>query len=335
MANEKASKLTSWDCKDELLECWRPRDHEDEMDSATTLKDEFLKLSKIEALSDITENGDQDRSKADASANKAEACSECMVVEGPLIAPDWPDNFGPGGRYGLGRNWYGECIRPPVTFIDLAARLTVQRRAMVFWTVVHDAFDIIPVTDQFIAMRALIDRTLSRYDGQNGDRLIEHLVECSDRQFLRCLRAVMVDTGLPQTMCSEEEEDDESLDPPIYRDDDGSPFFCTIPYVALGCPRDGAVRTIESMSPLDFDWGLSRNAAAASTSLVKKARETLPLETYEVLEKAYISKFFGPRRRHFAPENLRAPVAAAHQQGIQHGVSTDTSNPPPRQYLDR
>ena len=160
-----------------------------------------------------------------------------------------------------------------MTFKDLATRLALQRRAMPFWTVVHDAFDIVPIADQFLAMQASIDRTLSRYDGRNGDRLIEHLVQCPDRKFPRCLRAVMVATGLPEPICCEEEEDNESFDPFVYRDDDGSPYLCTIPYVALGCPKDGAVRTIESLSPLDFNWGLLRETMGSRMSL-SAARRT-------------------------------------------------------------
>ena len=299
MANDQASEPTDCESEAGLLDFWKPRDDKAESIPATAFEGEFLELSKILLLSDIAKHDDQ-RSKADTAVVEAKEC-------GPLISPDWQDKFGPGGRYGLGRDCYSECVRPPMTFKDLARRLTLQRRAMLFWTVVYDAFDIIPIADQFLTMQASIDRTLSRYDGRNGDRLIERLVQCSDRKFLRCLRAVMVDTGLPKTICCEEEEDNESFDPFIYRDDDGSPFLCTIPYVALGCPKDGAVRTIESLSPLESNWGLPRETVAASRSLVQKAREPLPLETYEFLEKAYVSKFFGPRRRHFAPNHLRAP----------------------------
>lgn len=297
MAYNQVSELTDCESKAGLLESWRPRDNDAEIVPATTFEDEFLELSKILLPSGITKDDDQ-RSEADTAAVGAKE-------RGPLISPNGQDNSGLGGRHGLGRKCYGESFHPPVTFIHLAARLTVQRRAMFFGTVLHDTFDISPIADQFLTLS--IDRTLSRYDERNGDRLIEHLVESSDRKLLRCLRALMVDTGLRTAIYCEEEEEDESLNPPVYQDDDGSPFFCTIPYVALGCPEDGAVRTIESLLSVDFDWGLPRKTMAASRSLVQKARETLPLETYEFLEKAYVSKFFGPRTRHFAPSNLRAP----------------------------
>lgn len=234
--------------------------------------------------------------------------SETFV--GPLSSPDcgdWGDDFGPGGQCGLGRNWCGESVRPPVTFTDLAARLTVQRRAMFFWTTVHDAFDIFPIAEQFLKMQASIDKTLSRYDGRDGDRLIDHLVQCSDRKFLRCLRAVMIDTGLPEDMYCEEPEDDESSDTAVYRDDYGSPYLCMDPNVAPGCLQDGSVRTSESRSQLDLDWELPEEEVAASKALIQKAKEMLPLETYRMLEKAYLAKFFAHKRRHLIPQNLEAP----------------------------
>lgn len=117
MADDQASGLTNWDGKDDLFISWRPRDDEDEINSATTFEDGFLRLSEIEPLPNIIDNDDQQRSRADVAALEAKE-------RGPLISPDWPDIFGPGGRYELGRDCYGEGVRPPVTFMHLAARLT-------------------------------------------------------------------------------------------------------------------------------------------------------------------------------------------------------------------
>ncbi|MDI1492881.1 MAG: hypothetical protein OHK93_004664 [Ramalina farinacea] len=225
-------------------------------------------------------------------------------------ASEYGDGFGPEGEYGLGRSW-GYSIEPPLTFKHLAAKLTFARRVMLFQMIVESTYDSTPVMNQFLLVQAEIDRTLSRYDKYNGQLIICHIENCSDRLFLKHLKVLMIDTGLPRSLNPEDLETEEDLDIPdvLPLEDFGQPILCTDPLRSNGCKFWSSRSTSSSSSRGGWDdWDDNRNEQmAASIELIRRAETVLPQELCDHFWHSYLAKFFGPRRRLFATRSFDAP----------------------------
>ena len=212
-----------------------------------------------------------------------------------LDAPYVPDDgFGPEGEFGLGRTWGGASVKPSMTFNDLMSQLTFARRVWIFWLVVNDIYDDTPVFEQLHSVQAAVNRTLSRYDGDNGESILWHLRDCSDKMFLRYFKAVMVDTGLPKSLNPSPDDLEDENDPPVFEDDFGHPYLCTPGNEGMGCrawKREKDDSAVQASTPC------SDEEMAASKALVHTVQKALPQEIYNHFERTYIDKFFAPGRR--------------------------------------
>lgn len=229
-------------------------------------------------------------------------------------ASEYGDGFGPEGEYGLGRSW-GYSIEPPLTFKDLAAKLTFARRVMMFHMIFHmiveSTYDSTSVMDQFLLVQAEVDRTLSRYDKYNGQLIICHLKDCSDRLFLKHLKVLMIDTGLPRSLSEEDFETEEDLDIPdrLPLEDFGQPILCTDPERSNGCKLWSSRPFSPSSSGRGWDdWDdHTDEQMAASTALIRRTEAMLPQELCNHIWHSYLAKIFGPRRRLFELRSFDAP----------------------------
>ena len=220
-----------------------------------------------------------------------------------LELPEFDDGFGPEGEFGLGRSW-GYSIEPPLTFQDLVPAFSVEKRIWFFWMVVNSTYDMTPVMDQFLIIQAEINRTLARYDKYNGRRIVDHLETCSALMFLKHIKALMVDTGLPKTLNPDEYEAQEVI-PPI-GEDYGQTILCTEPQKSITCKRASGYRPPPSSPRVSEPC--SDEQMAHSRALVRRTKAALPLEIYDLFCDSFLAKFFGPRRRLFEPASFRAPT---------------------------
>ena len=216
---------------------------------------------------------------------------------------EYNDGFGPEGEFGLGRSW-GFSIEPPLTFKDLVLAFSVEKRVWFFWMVVNSTYDMTPVVDQFLIIEAEIDRTLARYDKYNGRRIVEHLESCSVLMFLKHVKVLMVDTGLPKTL-NPDAYDAEEVDPPIEQNY-GQTILCTEPHKSIICKRASGYRPPPS-SPRASE-PISDEQITYSRNLVQKTQAAFPLEIYDLFCDSFLAKFFGPRRRLFEPASFRVPT---------------------------
>ncbi|MDI1492883.1 MAG: hypothetical protein OHK93_004666 [Ramalina farinacea] len=220
----------------------------------------------------------------------------------PAYVPD--DGFGPEGQFGLGRTWGGASVRPSMTFNDLMSQLSFPRRVWIFWLVINDIYDDTPVFEQLHSVQAAVNRTLSRYDGDDGESILWHLRDCSDKMFLRYFKAVMVDTGLPKNRVSSPYDAENEDDPPVFEDDFGDPYLCSPGNEGMGCRawrRDKG----NSNDTMQANPSCSDEDMAASKTLVHTVRKALPQEIYNHFERKYVDKFFAPGRRFYS---TKAPV---------------------------
>ena len=214
------------------------------------------------------------------------------------------DGFGPEGQFGLGRTWGGASVRPSLTFKDLAPQLTFARRVWIFWLVINNIYDDTPVLEEFYNVQAAFNKTLSRYDGDDGEFILWHLRDCSDKMFLKHFKAVMVDTGLPRNKTPSADEAENGDDPPVFEDDFGYSYLCSPGNEGVGCRawrRDKG--DLNNMMPASAPC--SDADMAASKALVHEVQKVLPQEIYNHFERKYVDKFFAPGRR---PYQIRPPV---------------------------
>ena len=222
--------------------------------------------------------------------------------EEPPYIPD--DGFGPQGEYGLGRTWGGASVKPSRTFNDLAPQLIFARRVWIFWLVVNGIYDDTPVSEQFYNVQTAFNKTLSRYHGDDGEMILGHLRECSDKMFLKYFKAVMVDTGLPKTKTPSPDEAENDDDPPVFEDDFGYEYLCSPGNEGMGCrawrrEKDDSDDLVHATAPC------SDAEMAASKALVHTVQKALPQEVYNHFERTYVDKFFAPGRRLYS---TKAPV---------------------------
>ena len=222
----------------------------------------------------------------------------------PSFVPE--DGFGPQGEFGLGRLWGGASVRPSLTFKDLAPQLTFARRVWIFWLVVNSIYDDTPVVEEFYNVQAAINKTLSRYHGDDGDFILWHFRDCSDKMFMKYFKAVMVDTGLPKNRISSPDDDEngDEDDPPVFEDDFGYPYLCSPGNEGMGCrawrgDKGDSSDTEQASAPC------SDEDLAASKALVHTTQKALPQEVYNHFERTYIDKFFAPGRRLY---QTKAPI---------------------------
>lgn len=213
------------------------------------------------------------------------------------------DGFGAKGQFGLGRTWGGASVRPSLTFSDLAPQLTFARRVWIFWLVVNEIYDDTPVIEQFLNVQAAFNKTLSRYHGDDGEMVLWHLRDCSDKMFLRYFKAVMVDTGLPKALNPSPYDPVDESDPPVFEDDFGYEYLCSPGNEGMGCRawrREKAdSNTVQPTAPYSDD------EMAASKAMVHAVQEALPQEIYNHFERTYVDKFFAPGRRLYS---VKAPI---------------------------
>ena len=168
----------------------------------------------------------------------------------------------------------------------------------------NSTYDMTPILDQFLIVQADIDRTLARYDKYNGRNIMIHLDSCSVPTFLKHIKALMIDTGLPKTINPDDYEAEDVH--PTIEEDYGQKILCTEPQKSVVCKRTSSYSPRASFQRVSEP--ISEEQIATSSTLVRKTQTILPLEIYELFCSSYLAKFFGPRRRLFEPASFRAPA---------------------------